>query len=101
MQGFEVNEETLALDVIENAVGGGQAFLASEHTVDHFRQAHWFPELLDRSFFENWAARGRKDMALRCREKLVGILAAEAPDPPPAEVCRELDRIAEAALRDA
>ena len=40
--GFEVNEETLGFDVIKE-VGPQGHFLATEHTMRHFRKAHYTP----------------------------------------------------------
>ncbi len=45
--GIEVNEETLALDVIDQAYESGN-FLAEEHTLKHFRN-FWNPTLFERS----------------------------------------------------
>ncbi len=100
MQGIGVSPQELALDVVEQVSGGDGSFLAEEHTVRHFRREFWFPELLDRDFFEAWAGAGRKDMAARCRERVQRILAGPRPEPPPKEVVAELDRIADAALKD-
>jgi trimethylamine--corrinoid protein Co-methyltransferase len=100
MQGIEVTPEMLAADVIERVVAGGGTFLADEHTVRHFRREHWFPELLDRSFFEAWAEAGRTDLFARCRDRAVQVLATHEPEPPPRELADELDRIADAAVRD-
>ena len=57
MAWIEVSAETLAVDVIEEVALGSRNFLAEEHTVRHFRKEHWFPELLDRQFFDPWAVR--------------------------------------------
>jgi len=97
MRGIEVTPEAIALDVIER-VGPGGNYLADDHTAAHFRREHWFPELLDRQFFDAWAAAGRKDMRARCREKLDRILATHEPEPPSDDLADELDRIAAAAL---
>ena len=51
MRGIEVNEESLALDVI-NKVGPGGNFLLEEHTLHHFRKELWHPELMDRNNYE-------------------------------------------------
>jgi trimethylamine--corrinoid protein Co-methyltransferase len=100
MRGIEVSGETLALEVIEGAVGRGEPVLAEEHTVRHYRREHWFPELLDRQFFEGWAESGRRDMRARCLDRLEALLAAPQAEPLPADLDAELDRIAEAALRE-
>jgi len=49
-QGFELNDETIALDVIkEVGVGNSKTYLDTEHTVRNFRQALYMPEFWDRS----------------------------------------------------
>jgi len=98
MRGVDVTAETIALDVIEQ-LGPGGNYLAEDHTAAHFRQEHWFPELLDRQYFDAWAKSGRKDMLARCREKLDHILATHVPEPPSDDLAAELDRIADAALK--
>lgn len=65
LRGFTVDDETLGLDVIR-AVGHDGSFLAEGHTVRHFKQELWFPQLLDRRFWADWLERGATDMYERC-----------------------------------
>ncbi len=58
-RGFEVNEETLAFDVLK-AVGPGGNFLAEEHTVRHFRREHWEPRIQSRESYSTWLAQVNK-----------------------------------------
>ena len=51
-KGIEVNEETLALDVIKT-VGPGGAYLGQKHTRKHMRE-RWLPGLIDRRPYEIW-----------------------------------------------
>ena len=74
-----IDEETLALDVIDK-VGPGGNFLAQKHTMDHFREV-MFPELLDRKNIEAWIAAGRKTMGDRIKEKVERMLAEHKPAP--------------------
>lgn len=46
LQGIEVNEETLALDVIKSAVEEGQ-YLSHAHTLRHFREELFFSPLFE------------------------------------------------------
>ena len=65
MQGLEINEETLALDVIhEHALSGD--FLGADHTRRHVRE-DWQPRLVDRHNYEQWMARGGMSMRERAR----------------------------------
>jgi len=75
MQGLEINEETLALDVIhEHALSGD--FLGADHTRRHVRE-DWQPRLVDRHNYEQWMARGGMSMRERARLKIDEILDAE------------------------
>jgi len=75
MQGLEISEETLALDVIhEHALSGD--FLESEHTLRHVRE-EWQPRLVDRHNFEQWLASGGTSMRERARAKIEEILGSE------------------------
>ena len=96
--GVEVSDEKLGIEVIQHAREMG-SFLAEEHTVRHFRRELWFPELLDRRFWEAWAADGKKDMAARCREMKDHILRRHAAAPMDDVKQAEVDKLLEAAKR--
>jgi len=74
VKGFEVNDETLAVDVIREAGIGGN-YLASEHTFRHFRDVMYFPTIADRRSWEEWSADGSKDIIARAKEKWPEIIA--------------------------
>jgi trimethylamine--corrinoid protein Co-methyltransferase len=91
IRGFEVNEETLAWDLIkEKGIGG--SFLDSEHTVEHFRQEHWQPKLFAREPLNDWLIKGRKTAEDNAREKVESILQTHYP--------RGMDEATEKALMD-
>jgi trimethylamine--corrinoid protein Co-methyltransferase len=71
-QGIEVNEQTLALEVIDR-VGPGGHYLYEDHTLQWFR-SHWRPTLMDRRSFEEWDVRGRLSMRDRIIEKTREII---------------------------
>jgi trimethylamine--corrinoid protein Co-methyltransferase len=73
MRGLQVNQETLAREVIEK-VGPGGHFLDQDHTYAHFRNELWVPSLMSRSALSDWQAQGAKDMASRIQEKLEDIV---------------------------
>ena len=78
-RGIEVDEETLALDVIA-AVGPGGDFMRQRHTKQHYRSEWFFPTLLSRGRHQDWADSGKPDLADRAQKKLLGIIAGhEAP----------------------
>jgi len=96
MQGLEVSEETLALDLIHQ-VGHGEGFIGAEHTLRHFRE-DWYPKLFDRDTYETWQSAGSKSLRERANEKVEHILETHQPEPLPADVQQEIDRIVSEAV---
>jgi len=74
-RGIEVNEDTLAVDVI-NRVGPNGHYLKDEHTRKHYKNEYWLPELIDRSSFEDWKMMGEKSFKDRTVAKVQDILAS-------------------------
>lgn len=90
-QGIILNDETLALDVVDS-VGPGGHFLEEEHTLNNFRDV-WYPQLFERMDYERWLERGAKRFEERLLEKTKQAMA-HVPTPLLPEVQRELDRLA-------
>ena len=91
MQGLQINEETLALDLIDE-VGPHGDFMATDHTFRHFRE-DWYPALFDRRKYDAWKAAGGKTLRERAREKALQILETHQPEPLPPDVQRKVDEI--------
>ena len=72
-KGFEVNQETLALDVIDQ-IGQGKSFLATEHTLRNFKQSLWHPALFSREMFTKWKNDGMKSDIAKAKERFLDIL---------------------------
>ena len=90
MEGVEVSDETLALDVIA-AAGPGGNYLTQKHTMDNMR-AVFVPKYLDRRPFETW----EKDPSYarnKARQKAKEILATHQPDVLDDRVVKEFERI--------
>jgi trimethylamine--corrinoid protein Co-methyltransferase len=94
MTGLEVNEETLALDVID-AVGPHGDFLSTKHTRSHFKE-DWYPELFDRTNFDTWYAQGAKTLRQRAKERVDEILASHEPPALPKSIQEQIDALVEA-----
>ena len=56
-RGIEVNDDTLALDLIRR-VGYAGNYFAENHTVDHYRTEHYIPRLAVREPYETWEKNG-------------------------------------------
>jgi trimethylamine---corrinoid protein Co-methyltransferase len=73
MEGISVNDETIALSVIESVGPKGQ-FLNHKHTRQHMRDEQFIPILADRSSRDEWVKRGSKDLREIAIEKVSEIL---------------------------
>jgi len=78
LAGFEVNDETLALDVIREAGYGGN-FLKMKHTSKWFRREMFFPSLFRRQTAEEWTKAGSKSIDQAAHEKVMQILETAKP----------------------
>jgi trimethylamine--corrinoid protein Co-methyltransferase len=92
IRGIEINQETLALDVIEK-VGPGGHYLDQDHTYNHFRSESWMPDLMVRSAYDEWQTQGSKDMAARIQEKVEDIVKNHQTPPLPDKTLATLNNI--------
>lgn len=78
MNGYEVSEETLAIDLIDEKGPGGD-FITERHTVNHFREETWIPELLDRQGRQTWSDGGSTTLEERAHKKAKELLDSHKP----------------------
>ena len=91
MRGVVVNEETLALDWIDQNGPGGD-FLALDHTREHFRE-DWYPTLFNRKNYDGWAAEGKLSLRDRAREKVKRLLTEHQPEPLPIDIAEAVKAV--------
>ncbi len=99
-QGFEVNDETLAVPAIEEVALGAGNFLEHPTTLAHHRQATWDPSLFVHSTMRQWQEKGMPDIVRQARA-IARQRIAQADYVLDAAARRELDRIFERARRNA
>jgi trimethylamine--corrinoid protein Co-methyltransferase len=90
-QGFEINADTLALDMIDLVGPGGHHF-DTPHTQSRYTDAFFEPALADRQSFDTWVAMGARDSVQRANTVWKDLLAGyEAPplDPGIEQALRE------------
>jgi trimethylamine--corrinoid protein Co-methyltransferase len=90
MNGIEVTEETLAVDVIDK-VGVGGNYLMNAHTRKWFKKEQYFPSLFDRRKYEDWKRRGQKDAVKRAQERVEEILRDYWPEPLDADIRKRIE----------
>jgi len=99
VRGIEVNDQTLALDVIRK-VGAGGHYLAQKHTMDWFEKEIFMPsDLVDRQDLKLWKSLGSKDTFKRARAIVEKILKEHKPEPLPADAEKKLDDIARKVMK--
>ena len=77
-RGIEVNEKTLAMDVIRK-VGFSGNFITEKHTMQNYRGEHFLPQLLVREPYEGWEQSGSKSALDNARAKARQLLAEHKP----------------------
>jgi trimethylamine--corrinoid protein Co-methyltransferase len=91
---MEISPESLAVDVVDKVQPGGH-FLAQKHTRTHMRSS------LVRSNAQQLDASGKyRDLVECAREKVAWIMENHHPEPPSADVQKEIDRILATADRE-
>lgn len=92
IRGIEINEETLAFEVIKEAVTGEGHYLGAAHTIDAMQRDYYYPTLADRDDPRTWAEKGAEDVWVKANKKAREILAGHDP--------QALDPAADRSIRD-
>jgi trimethylamine--corrinoid protein Co-methyltransferase len=92
-RGVEVNEETLALDVIEE-LGPTGSYIGHDHTMRHFKEPY-YSKLADKNPYSVWQKRGATTMEQRAAQLVDSLLAKHKPEPLPADVQQAIKKIVE------
>jgi len=90
--GIQVDEETLALDIIDK-VGPEGNFLSEGHTVKFLKQEGWYSQLLNKKQFQAWQAGGSKTVNQMLEEKAHKIIEEDVPPLISNDEMKELDKI--------
>jgi len=79
LQGIDISETSLAVDVI-GAVGPGGHFLAQKHTREQHTKERWFPKISNRLGLYEWR-KERLDLWRRAKKEAMEILRTHKPEP--------------------
>ncbi len=94
-RGVDFSPEHLALEVIDE-VGPKGNYLTHEHTLRHFRDEFWFPELLDHNNYDTWLKEGGKTLIEKAHQRTREILDEHRPESLSEAIIGEIDRILKA-----
>jgi trimethylamine--corrinoid protein Co-methyltransferase len=92
-RGVDISPEHLALKVIEE-VGPAGNYLTHDHTLKHFREEFWFPQLMDHNNHDSWVKQGSRTLFERAHERAQQILKHHRPRPLEAKAVEEIYNIA-------
>ena len=87
MRGIEVTEDTLSVDVIEQAARGPGHFLGHAQTLALMQSEYVYPQIADRSPPDEWQEKGAEDMWARAKARVREVLTSHYP----AHVSHETD----------
>ena len=99
VKGFDIDAGHIAMDVIRE-VGPQGAFITTSHTMQHFKEEHWQPQLANRETLEPWIAQGSKTWGKKAVEKARNILENHVPHELSTDVQASLETIRQAALKN-
>jgi trimethylamine--corrinoid protein Co-methyltransferase len=89
--GVVVNDETLALDVIEE-LGPTGNYLGHPHTLQHFKEP-FYSKLMDKNPYSVWEKRGATSMEQRAARLVDQTLSKHQPEPLSEEVQKAIRKI--------
>jgi len=75
IEGVEVTDETLAIDLIQKVGPFPGKYLASKHTRKWLEKEQLIPDCADRDSYPEWLEKGKRDSIILAKEKLKKILA--------------------------
>ena len=92
---LQFDEESMAVDLIRS-VGQKGDYLTQDHTLSHFREETFTPQLFTRQTYPNWEKSGARDAFARAHQKVQALLASYTPPDLDPSVEKDLDAYAEA-----
>jgi len=90
IEGIEVDDDTLAVDLIEKVGPIPGHFLGERHTMERWQQEQFIPKISERRPYPSWKKEGAKDIVERARERVKEILEKHEGFRLPDEADREL-----------
>jgi trimethylamine--corrinoid protein Co-methyltransferase len=88
-QPITISPDTLTLDTIHE-VGPGGHYLDTAHTLAHYREAHFLPQISRRQSYEQWRAEGAKNVRIWAQTRYEEMMASYRQPPIATAVADEL-----------
>jgi trimethylamine--corrinoid protein Co-methyltransferase len=81
LQGVDVNDETLAIDLINQVGPIPGHFLGTAHTREWWKKENFFPKVAEQEAYPVWVKSGKKDALDLAKDRMQEILASHTPKP--------------------
>jgi len=93
IEGFEVSEDSMAVDLIKEVGPVPGTFLNKSHTRTWWKKEYFMPQSADRTSYPEWKSSGQKGVIDKARERMEHILATHKVEPLSIDADREIDKI--------
>jgi len=93
IEGFEVSEDSMAVDLIKEVGPVPGTFLNKSHTRTWWKKEYFMPQSADRTSYPEWKSSGQKGVIDKARGRMEHILATHKVEPIPADADREINKI--------
>jgi trimethylamine--corrinoid protein Co-methyltransferase len=100
IEGIEVSDETLALDLIDNIGPIPGFFLNTAHTRSWWKKEQFIPKVADLLPYGQWQKQGKKNALDRAKERMCDILQTHRPVPLSDQQEKDVKRILEKAEKE-
>ncbi|MGM0368187.1 MAG: trimethylamine methyltransferase family protein [Actinomycetota bacterium] len=98
IEGFDVNDETIGLDLIAD-VGSSGTYLSAQQTRKLWNKEDYMPEVFDKTSYQEWWEGDKKTVIERAKEKMGKILSEHKPEPLTESQDKEIDKILDEARK--
>jgi trimethylamine--corrinoid protein Co-methyltransferase len=99
IEGFDVNQETMAVELIDKVGPNPGSYLGEKHTRIHWKEEHFIPDVADRLSYNEWIKHNKKSAIDRAAEKMEKILSTHKPLTITAEQDKDIERILQEARK--
>jgi trimethylamine--corrinoid protein Co-methyltransferase len=99
IEGFPVDEESIALELIHKVGPNPGSYLGDKHTRIHWQEETFVPKVADMLSYQEWIQQGRKSTIDLAQERMEQILADHKVLPITPEQDKDIDRILEDARK--
>ena len=93
IEGFEINDETIAMELIQEVGSSPGSFLGKSHTRKNWKKEYFVPRVFDRVSYQDWFKTGKKSVIDKAKERMEEILASHEPKPVITEEDKEINNI--------